>query len=97
MAALSAWRWIRLYRTRRAALPTHSMLQELSMLALLKILFSPRDEIGVRARVNRIHTITGPERIDGLVLNVRRGIAYVSWPNGDTTRESVRHLVAIIA
>lgn len=68
------------------------------MLALLKILFSPaREEIDVRARVNRIHTITGPERTDGLVLNVRRGIAYVSWPNGETTMERVRYLVAIIA
>jgi len=68
------------------------------MLALLRILFfPPREEIDVRARVNRIHTVTGPERTDGLVLNVSRGMAYVSWPNGDTTIERVRHLVAIIA
>lgn len=68
------------------------------MLALLKNVLSPsRCEIEPQARVNRIHTLTGPERIDGFVINVSHGLAYVAWPNGDTTIESVRHLVPIIA
>jgi hypothetical protein len=64
--------------------------------ALLKTIFPPRQDIEVRARVNRIHTATGPERVDGLVINTSRGVAYVTWPNGETTLESVRHLVPII-
>ena len=66
------------------------------MFALLKTIFPPREEIEVRARVNRIHNLTGAERVDGLVINTSRGVAYVSWPNGETTLESVRHLVPII-
>lgn len=67
------------------------------MFALLKSALAPNhSEIEMRARVNRIHTLTGPERVDGLVINLNRGVAYVSWPNGDTTIESVRHLVPII-
>jgi len=67
------------------------------VLALLqKILISPRD-IGPRVRVNRIHTLIGPERIDGLVIKVVHGLAWVAWPNGDTTVENTKHLVPIIA
>ena len=67
------------------------------MLPLLKnLLISANPEIEARARVNRIHNLTGPERVDGLVVNLNRGVAYVAWPNGETTVESVRHLVAII-
>ena len=67
------------------------------MFALLKNAFIPTQaEIEMRARVNRIHTMTGPERVDGLVININRGVAYVAWPNGDTTIESLRHLVPII-
>ena len=39
----------------------------------------------------------GPERTDGLVINVHRGVANVAWPNGETTVESVKHLVPIVA
>ncbi len=68
------------------------------MLALLKNILTPSHcEIEPRARVNRIHTLIGPERIDGLVINVTQGLAYVAWPNGDTTVESTKHLVPIIA
>jgi len=67
------------------------------LFALLKSILSPTaEDIEIRARVNRVHTLTGPERVDGLVINVARGVAYVSWPNGETTLESVRHLVPII-
>ena len=67
------------------------------MFALLKsALTAPHSPIEMRARVNRIHTVTGPERVDGLVINLNRGVAYVAWPNGDTTIESVKHLVPII-
>jgi hypothetical protein len=65
--------------------------------ALLKnLIHSPIPEIQARARVNRIHNLTGPERVDGFVINLHRGVAYVAWPNGETTVESVRHLVPII-
>jgi hypothetical protein len=68
------------------------------VLALLKNVLSPSHcEIEPQARVNRIHTLTGPERIDGYVINVSHGLAYVAWPNGHTTIESVRHLVPIVA
>jgi hypothetical protein len=40
--------------------------------------------------------MTGPERVDGLVININRGVAYVAWRNGDTTIESLKHLVPII-
>ena len=67
------------------------------MFALLRSALAPNhSEIEMRARVNRIHTLTGPERVDGLVITLHRGVAYVSWPNGDTTIESVKHLVPII-
>jgi hypothetical protein len=68
------------------------------VLALLRnILTPPHCEIEPRARVNRIQTVIGPERVDGLVINVSGGLAYVAWPNGDTTVESTKHLVPIIA
>jgi len=67
------------------------------VLTLLKnILITNHEKIAVRARVNRMHNITGPERTDGLVMNVQGGVAYVVWPNGDTTQESVKHLVPIV-
>jgi hypothetical protein len=67
------------------------------VLALLRSALAPSHaEIEMRARVNRIHTVTGPERVDGLVINLNRGVAYVAWPNGDTTIESVKHLVPIV-
>ena len=68
------------------------------MLALLRSVLSPSHcEIEPRVRVNRVHTLMGPERVDGLVINVNRGLAYVAWPNGGTTVESTKHLVPIIA
>ena len=68
------------------------------MLAFLKALFGRTGcEIEARCKVNRIRTLIGPERIDGLVIKVNRGLAYVAWPNGDTTVESIEHLVPIIA
>ncbi len=68
------------------------------MLALLKSVLTPAHcEIEPRDTVNRIHTVIGPERVDGLVINVSGGLAYVAWPNGDTTVESTKHLVPIIA
>ena len=67
------------------------------MFALLKnVLLPTQSEIEMRARVNRVHNLTGPERTDGLVVNLHRGVAYVAWPNGETTVESTRHLVPII-
>ena len=68
------------------------------MLALLKnILTSSHSEIEPRVRVNRVNTLVGPERVDGLVINVTQGLAYVAWPNGDTTVGNTKHLVPIIA
>jgi len=68
------------------------------VLALLKnILTSSHSEIEPRVRVNRVNTLVGPERVDGLVINVTQGLAYVAWPNGDTTVENTKHLVPIIA
>jgi hypothetical protein len=68
------------------------------VLALLRSVLSPSHcEIEPRSRVNRFQTLIGPERIDGLVINVSHGLAYVAWPNGDTTVESTKHLVPIIA
>jgi hypothetical protein len=65
--------------------------------ALLKNVLAPTpSRIEMRARVNRIHGLSGPERTDGLVVNLHRGVAYVTWPDGDTTIESTRHLVPII-
>jgi hypothetical protein len=64
---------------------------------LRSVLFPAHCEIEPRSRVNRVNTLIGPERIDGLVINVNHGLAYVAWPNGDTTVESTRHLVPIIA
>jgi hypothetical protein len=65
--------------------------------ALLRNAFAlDHAELEPRTRVNRMHTLSGPERIDGLVINLNHGLAYVAWPNGDTTIESVRHLVPII-
>ncbi len=68
------------------------------MLALLRSVLSPSHcEIEPQTRVNRVNTLIGPERIDGVVINVNHGLAYVAWPNGDTTVESIRQLVPIIA
>jgi len=68
------------------------------VLAALKTIFTPAHaDIGVRSRVNRVHNLLGPERTDGLVINLHRGIANVAWPNGETTVESVKHLVPIVA
>ena len=68
------------------------------MLALLKnILSTGHCAIQPRDRVNRVHTLIGPERVDGLVVNVAHGLASVAWPNGDTTVESTKHLVPIVA
>ncbi len=68
------------------------------MLAALKtILATGNSGIEIRARVNRVHNLFGPERIDGLVINMHNGVAYVAWPNGETTVESVKHLVPIVA
>jgi hypothetical protein len=72
--------------------------RSLGVLALLRSVLSPSHlKIEPRARVNRVQTLIGPERIDGLVINVNQGVAYVAWPNGDTTMESTKHLVPIIA
>jgi len=71
---------------------------EKAVLAALKTIFTPADRgVGVRTRVNRVHNLLGPERTDCLVINVHRGIANVAWPNGETTVESVKHLVPIVA
>jgi len=68
------------------------------MLAVLKNVFTAANpDIAPRIRVNRAHNILGPERIDGLVINVKRGIAHVAWPNGETTVERTKHLVPIVA
>jgi len=68
------------------------------VLAALKNVLTPAAAgIEPRTRVNRVHNILGAERVDGLVINVNRGVAYVSWPNGETTIESVKHLVEIVA
>ena len=68
------------------------------MLGVFKTLFSaPAAPIDVRTRVNRVHNLLGPERTDGLVVNLHRGVANVAWPNGETTIERVKHLVPIIA
>ena len=68
------------------------------MLAVLKTFLTPTNaDIAIRTRVNRPHNILGPERIDGLVININRSLAYVAWPNGETTVESVKHLVTIVA
>jgi hypothetical protein len=72
--------------------------RSLGVLALLRSVLSPSHlKIEPRARVNRVQTLIGPERIDGLVINVNQGVAHVAWPNGDTTMESTKHLVPIIA
>jgi hypothetical protein len=74
------------------------MTMEKAVLAALKTIFTPANaDIGVRSRVNRVHNLLGPERTDGLVINVHRGVANVAWPNGETTIESVKHLVPIVA
>jgi hypothetical protein len=68
------------------------------VLAALKSILSSADaEIRIRARVNRVHNLLGPERVDGLVINIKRGVAYVAWPDGETTIESIKHLVPIVA
>ena len=68
------------------------------MLAVLKTFLTQSNaHIEVRTRVNRMHNLLGPERTDGLVINLHRGVAYVTWPNGETTIESVKHLVPIVA
>jgi hypothetical protein len=68
------------------------------VLAVLKTFLTQSNaHIEIRARVNRTHNLLGPERTDGLVLNIRRGVAYVAWPDGETTIESVKHLVPIVA
>lgn len=67
------------------------------MLAVLKTFLAPANtDIEVRTRVNRVHNMLGPERTDGLVINIHRGVAYVAWPNGETTIENLKHLVPII-
>lgn len=65
--------------------------------ALKTMLTAAEADIRVRTRVNRMHNLLGPERIDGLVINLQRDVAYVAWPNGETTVESTRYLVPIIA
>jgi hypothetical protein len=68
------------------------------VLAVLKTFLTPSNaDIKIRARVNRVHNMLGPERTDGLVLNVHRGVAYIAWPDGETTIESIKHLVPIVA
>jgi hypothetical protein len=71
---------------------------EIALLAVLKNVLTPANaDIAPHARVNRVHSILGPERIDGLVISVTRGMARVAWPNGQTTVESIRYLVPIVA
>jgi hypothetical protein len=68
------------------------------VLAALMNFFSPAEsDIAVRSRVNRVHNILGAERVDGLVINVSRGVAHVAWPNGETTVESIKYLCTIVA
>lgn len=68
------------------------------MLGTLKNLLSPeRPAIAVRTRVNRVHNHLGPERLDGLVVKLHGDVAYVAWPDGETTIESVRQLAQIVA
>lgn len=68
------------------------------VLATLKNLLSPEQPaIALRARVNRVHNHLGPERLEGLVVKLHGDVAYVAWPDGETTIESVRHLAVIVA
>ena len=80
-----------------ASIP-YSQRRNAVLAAVLKTLLTPANaDIAIRTRVNRPHNIHGPERIDGLVININRSLAYVAWPNGETTVESVKHLVTIVA
>jgi hypothetical protein len=82
----------------RHGISPYSQRRNAVLAAVLKTLLTPANaDIAIRTRVNRPHNIHGPERIDGLVININRSLAHVAWPNGETTVESVKHLVTIVA
>jgi hypothetical protein len=66
-------------------------------MSMLRRLFAARTaQIRAQAKVNRIHGFRGPEKTDGVVGSVHDGYAYVEWPNGDRSLESVSDLVPIV-
>ena len=66
------------------------------MLSVLRSAFNTRrPSIGPRSVVNLVHVFSGPERTDGVVEAIYGDRAYVEWPNGAKSFESVKRLVRI--
>jgi hypothetical protein len=66
------------------------------MIAVLKaVLKTRRPSIAPRTAVNLVNMFNGPERTDGVVEAIYGDRAYVEWPNGAKSFESVRRLVRI--
>ncbi|AZN37468.1 hypothetical protein [Iodobacter ciconiae] len=64
--------------------------------SLYHFFFSTSQNITINTRVNRIATIDGSEKIDGLVMKVEGGRARVCWNKGEKTQEDLRNLVTVV-
>jgi hypothetical protein len=64
--------------------------------SLYHLFFSASQNIAINTRVNRIATIDGSEKIDGLVMKVEGSRARVCWSKGEKTQEDLRNLVSIV-
>ncbi|WP_293931497.1 hypothetical protein [Iodobacter sp.] len=63
---------------------------------LYNLFFSASQNIAIHSRVNRIATVDGSEKIDGLVMKIEGNSARVCWSKGEKTQENIGNLVAII-
>lgn len=64
--------------------------------SLYHFFFSSSHNIAINSRVNRIATVDGSEKIDGLVMKVEGGRARVCWTKGEKTQEDLHNLIAIV-
>ena len=66
------------------------------MLSVLRAaLNTRRPSIAPRSVVNLVNAFHGPERTDGVVEAIYGDQAYVEWPNGVKSYESLKRLVRI--
>jgi hypothetical protein len=63
--------------------------------ALRAALNTRRPSIVPRSAVNLVNAFNGPERTDGVVEAIYGDHAYVEWPNGAKSYESLKRLVRI--
>ncbi|QBC43464.1 hypothetical protein [Iodobacter fluviatilis] len=64
--------------------------------SLYNLFFCASNNIAIHSRVNRIATVDGSEKIDGLVMKIEGNSARVCWSKGEKTQENIGNLVAIV-